>query len=94
MGMPDPKIEDRSDAMEQDLHKLEDHIADSEKKLEARKEDADITDDVAGDFDGEQDRGGGDDPEGAEDDTEAATPGGSQEATPDGSSGDEAADPA
>jgi len=49
--MPDPKIEDRSDAMEADLHKLEDHIADAEKKLEARKQDAAIADDVAGEGD-------------------------------------------
>ncbi len=49
--MPDPKIEDRSDAMEEDLHKLEDRIADAEKKLEARKEDAAIADDVAGEGD-------------------------------------------
>jgi len=40
--MADPKIEDRSDEMEEDLHKLEDHIAHAEKKLEARKEDAAI----------------------------------------------------
>jgi len=37
--MADEKTEDRSDEMEHDLHKLEDHIADAEKKLEARKDD-------------------------------------------------------
>ncbi len=63
--MADPKTEDQSDEMEHDLHQLEDHIADAEKKLEARKEEADIVDDVAGDWEDEQDRGGGDDPEGA-----------------------------
>lgn len=64
--MADPKIEDQSDEMEHDLHQLEDHIADAEKKLEARKEEAAIANDVAGDGEDEQDRGGGDDPEGAE----------------------------
>lgn len=68
--MADEKIEDRSDEMEHDLHKLEDHISEAEKKLEARKEDADIADDVAGDWDGEQDRGGGDDPVGAKEDAD------------------------
>ncbi len=63
--MADPKIEDRSDEMEHDLHQLEDHIVDAEKKLEARKEEAESVNDVAGDWEGEQDRGGGDDPEGA-----------------------------
>jgi len=62
--MADPKIEDQSDEMEHDLHQLEDHIADAEKKLEARKEEA--ANDVAGDWEDEQDRGGGDDPDGAE----------------------------
>lgn len=62
--MDDPKTEDRSGEMEHDLHKLEDHIADAEKKLEARKKDA-ADGDVAGEWEGEQDRGGGDDPTGA-----------------------------
>lgn len=65
--MAEPKIEDNSDEMEHDLHALEDHIAEAAKKLEARKEDADAVDDVAGDWEDEQDRGGGDDPEGAKD---------------------------
>lgn len=43
--MADPKIEDRSDDMEDDLHKLEDHIADAEKKLQGRKEAAGVVDD-------------------------------------------------
>lgn len=77
--MPDPKTEDRSDDMEHDLHRLEDHIDEAEKKLQARKEDADIVDDVAGDWEGEQDRGGGDDPQGAETDAGQAAPGGSQD---------------
>jgi hypothetical protein len=76
--MADPKTNDRSDEMEHDLHQLEDHIVDAEKKLEARKEEAEIVNDTAGDTptgasgtamgtggEGEQDRGGGDDPEGA-----------------------------
>jgi hypothetical protein len=63
--MADPNTEDHADEMERDLHQLEDHITDAEKKLEARKGDADITGDVAGDWEGEQDRGGGDDPQGA-----------------------------
>jgi len=46
--MADPKTEDRSDEMEDNLHKLEDHITDAEKKLEARKEDAAIADEVTG----------------------------------------------
>jgi len=62
--MDDPKTEDRSGEMEHDLHKLEDHITDAEKKLEARKKDA-ADGDVAGEGEGEQDRGGGDDPTGA-----------------------------
>jgi len=62
--MDDPKTDDRSDEMEHDLDKLEDHIADSEKKLEARKKDA-ADGDVASEREGEQDRGGGDDPTGA-----------------------------
>jgi len=65
--MADPKTGDRSNEMEHDLHKLEDHIVEAEKKLEARKEEAELVDDVAGDGEGEgeQDRGGGDDTEGA-----------------------------
>jgi len=77
--MADPKTNDRSDEMEHDLHKLEDHIVDAEKKLEARKEEAEIVDDTAGDWEGEQDRGGGDDPEGAAVDASEAAPGGSQD---------------
>ncbi len=78
--MADPKIDDNSDEMEHDLHQLEDHIADAEKKLEARKEEADDVDDVAGDWEGEQDRGDGDDPVGAQEaasetDTSAAAEG-------------------
>ncbi len=71
--MDDPKTEDRSDKMERDLHQLEDHIADSEKKLEPRKKDADAADDVAGESEGEQDRGGDDDPSGAADPPDAET---------------------
>lgn len=62
--MPDPKTEDRSDAMEEDLHKLDENIADAKKKLEARKEDAAIADDVIGEGDlaeGEVTGGAGDD---------------------------------
>ena len=77
--MADPKIEDRSGEMEHDLHKLEDHIADAEKQLEGRKEAAGNAEAVTGDWEGEQDRGGGDDPEGAKDDAEQAAPGGSQD---------------
>jgi len=61
--MADPKIEDRSDEMEHDLHQLEDHIVDAEKKLEARKEEAEIVNDTAGDT--PTGASGGDDPEGA-----------------------------
>jgi len=46
--MADPKIEDRSDDMEDDLHKLEENITDAEKKLEARKKDAAVADEVTG----------------------------------------------
>jgi len=46
--MADPKTNDRSDEMEHDLHKLEDHIVEAEKKLEARKEEAEIVNDAAG----------------------------------------------
>jgi len=77
--MADRKTEDRSDAMEDDLHELEDHIADAEKKLEARKGDADGPAEVAGDSEGEQDRGGGDDPQGADGDARQAAPDGSQD---------------
>jgi hypothetical protein len=77
--MADPKIEDRSDEMEEDLHKLEDHIDDAGKKLQARKEDADVVDDVTGDWEGEQDRGNGDDPSGARADAHEGAPGGSQD---------------
>lgn len=77
--MSDPKTEDHADEMEQDLHQLEGHIADAEKKLEGRKEAAGVVDDVAGDWEGEQDRGGGDDPRGAQDDANKAAPGGSQD---------------
>lgn len=77
--MADRKTEDHSAEMERDLHQLEDHIHDAEKKLEARKEDADILDDVAGDWEGEQDRGNGDDPKGARTDAGQAAPGGSQD---------------
>lgn len=85
--MADPKTNDRSDEMEHDLHKLEDHIVDAEKKLEARKEEAESVDDTAGDREGEQDRGGGDDPEGAAVDASEAAPGGSQDG-PDASTTD------
>lgn len=77
--MTDPKIEDHSDEMDEDLHQLEEHISDAEGKLEDRKEAADVVDDVAGDRKGEQDRGGGDDPKGAKEDTGAGAPGGSQD---------------
>ncbi len=63
--MDDPKTEDRSGEMEDDLHKLEDNIADAEKKLEGSKEAAGNTDDVAGEWEGEHDHHGGDDPVGA-----------------------------
>lgn len=89
--MADPKIEDRSDDMEEDLHQLEDHIEDAEKKLVARKEAAGVGDDVAGDWEGEQDRGGGDDPKGAQADAAQAAPGGSQDG-PDGEAGDDRVD--
>ena len=69
--MDDPKIEDRSGQMEDDLHQLEDNIADAEKKFEARKGDSEIADDVAGDWEGEQDHHGGDDPAGAAGETGA-----------------------
>lgn len=39
--MADPKPDDRADEMEDELDKLEDHITDAEKKLEAGKPDAD-----------------------------------------------------
>ncbi len=42
---------DRSDAMEHDLERLDDHISDAEKKLEARRKDA--ANDVNGDDDGD-----------------------------------------
>ena len=51
--MADPKIEDRSDEMEDDLHKLEDDITNAEKKLEARKEDAAGLDEATGEGAGE-----------------------------------------
>ena len=82
--MADPKTNDRSDEMEHDLHKLEDHIVDAEKKLEARKEEAEIVDDTAGDWEG---GGGGDDSEGAAVDASEAAPGGSQDG-PDASTTD------
>jgi len=87
--MPDPKIEDRSDAMEDDLHKLEDHIADAEKKLEARKQDAAI----AGGADekdlAERERTGG----GGDDDAAGELSSGDDDAAKDEDhSGDEPAD--
>lgn len=77
--MADPKIQDRSAEMEQDLHALEDHIDDAQKKLQARKEDADVAGGVAGNWEGEQDRGNGDDPTGAREDAQEGAPGGSQD---------------
>ncbi len=90
--MADPKIEDHSAEMAHDLHRLEDHIADAEKKLQARREEADVAGDADGDapagsagavvgtgWEGEQDRGGGDDPEGAAEDARTGAPGGSQD---------------
>lgn len=77
--MPDSTPEDRSDEMQHDLDKLEDHIEEAGKKLEDRKADAGIVDDVAGDPPGEQDVLGGEDPEGTGDaderlDEEAQSP--------------------
>ena len=39
--MADKKLTDRSDEMEHDLRRLEDHIGEAEQKLEARRKDAD-----------------------------------------------------
>ena len=39
--MADPEIEDNSGDMENDLHRLENHIEEAEKRLEARRKDAD-----------------------------------------------------
>ncbi len=60
--MPDPKIENHAEDMERGLHRLEDRIEDAEKKAAALP---DAGAQVAGDWEDEQDRGGGDDPEGA-----------------------------
>ncbi len=66
--MDDPKIEDHSDEMEQDLHQLEDHIGDAEQGLQKSREAAGSVDDIAGDPSGEQNASGGEDPEGARND--------------------------
>lgn len=71
--MPDEKPEDRSETMEDDLHRLEDHIDEAKGKLADRKKDADaIVDDVAGEPEGEQDSSGGDDPSAGGDDEREA----------------------
>jgi hypothetical protein len=82
--MADDPLKDRSDEMEHDLHRLEDHIDDAAKQAEARKGDAHPEEDVAGSWEGEQDRGQGDDPVGAHEDAEEPTQGG----TPDGKGAD------
>ena len=80
--MADKKLTDRSAEMEHDLHRLSSHIDEAEMKLEARRKDADPLEDVAGEWEGQQDRGGGDDPVGAKQDAAQASPGGSQDGRP------------
>jgi hypothetical protein len=91
--MADPKIEDRSDEMERDLHQLEDHIDDAEKRLEARRDEAGAAEGVAGNWEGEQDRGNGDDPVGAKQDAETGGARGNDGRQDDGREPEEAASP-
>lgn len=90
--MADPKTEDHADEMAEQLDTLDGHIDDARKKLQGRKEAAGIDQDVAGDWEGEQDRGQGDDPSGAHDDAAQGAPGGSQDGP--GAEGDKSEDDA
>lgn len=94
-SMADKKLTDHSGEMEHDLARLEDHITDAERQLEARRKEADPASEVAGSWEGEQDRGGGDDPVGAERDAGQGAPGGSQDGVPedDGRAPEEVANP-
>lgn len=63
---PEQRLEAEADTLEQRLERLEDHIEDAERKAEARREEANPAEAVAGDWEETRgDPGQGEDPEGA-----------------------------
>jgi len=73
---PEVRLEQGADELEGRLDKLGDDIGDARQELRARQEDADIGEDVAGDWEDTDDDAGGedpaafDDPDNAEEDEE------------------------
>jgi hypothetical protein len=64
---PDRELERTGDELEERIDRLDEHIGEAQERAQARKEDPDDFEDVAGDWEDTDDGGGGEDPTGFDD---------------------------